>query len=129
MASRMVGVREYRAALKRLPQHLKDEVATSIKTTVDAVHARGKSNIASMVTRRTGTLDRNYRRSVSKKSLKGRVGYLSAAARSAAFYARFINDGTIKMQARPFHTNAVEAEKELDEARMVQARDKALRRL
>lgn len=129
MASKMTGVRETRAALKRAPKALKDNVLAAIKETVDGVHARGKANIAAMVTKRTGALDRNYRKSVAPKSLRGRVGYLSDAARAAAFYARFINDGTVKMEARPFHTNAVEAEKELDTQRMVTARDKALQAL
>lgn len=126
MASTMTGVREYRAALKRAPNDLRENVLAAVTETVNGVHARGKANIRSMVTRRSGELDRNYRKSISKKSLSGRVGYLSAKAREAAFYARFVNDGTIKMSARPFHTNAVEAEMELDEARMVAARDRVL---
>lgn len=126
MASRMTGVREMRAALKRAPDNLKDGVRDAIQKTVDGVHARGKANIAAMVTNRTGNLFRLYRKSNAPKTLRGRVGYLSAASRDGAFYARFVNDGTVKMEARPFHTNAVEAEKELDEARMVKARDHML---
>lgn len=129
MASKMTGVREYRAALKRAPEHLREEVGAAVQETVVGVHTRGKENIASMTTRRTGELARNYRRSFSKKSLSGRVGYLSAKARDVAFYARFVNDGTVKMAARPFHTNAVEAERELDTQRMVKARDDVLARL
>lgn len=129
MASRMTGVREYRAALKRAPEHLREEVFAAVKETVDGVHARGKANIASMTTRRTGKLAFWYRKGVSKRSLSGRVGYLSAKARDEAFYARFINDGTVNMAARPFHTNAVEAEREIDTQRMVKARDDVLARL
>lgn len=129
MASRMTGIKEYRAALRRLPADLKEDVAAAIKTTVDGVHARGKANIQSMVKRRTGTLEKNYRKSVAKKALRGRVGFLSAKARSEAFYARFINDGTVNMAARPFHTNAVEAEQEADTQRMVRARNLALAKL
>lgn len=124
--SRMHGIREYRAALKRAPAHLRDGVGDAVKQTTEAVHARGKANIDSMTTARTGELRRNYRRSFSKTSLKGRVGYLSAKARDAAFYARFVNDGTVKMAARPFHTNAIEAERDADTARMVKARDRVL---
>lgn len=129
MASYMTGVREYRAALKAAPDHLRDKVAEAVKATTFAVHARGKANIASMVKRRSGTLARRYRKSFSKKTLRGRVGYLSTASRADAFYARFINDGTVNMPARPFHTNAVEAERELDTQRMVKARDNMLGRL
>lgn len=129
MASRMTGVREYRAALKRAPAHLREEVADAIKQTVDGVHARGLANIDAMTTARSGFLRRYYNKSVGRKSLRGRVGYLSSTSREVVFYARFINDGTVKMAARPFHTNAVEAEQELDTARMVKARDDALARL
>lgn len=126
MASKMTGVREFRAALKRAPNDLRDEVLTAVTTTVNGVHAKGKANIASMTTKRTGELSRNYRKGISRKQLSGRVGYLSAKARGAAFYARFVNDGTSKMQARPFHTNAIESERELDTMRMVAARDRVL---
>lgn len=126
MASRMTGAKEFRAALKRAPADLKREVAAAIKQTVDGVHARGKANIRAMVTRQTGALERNYRKSFSPRALRGRVGYLSARSRDEAFYARFINDGTIKMAARPFHTNAVEAEMESDQQRMVTARNRIL---
>lgn len=126
MASRMTGVRQYRADLKRAPAQLKESVADAIRETVDGVHGRGKANIAAMVISRSGALARNYRKSVGRKSLRGRVGYLSAKARDEAFYARFVNDGTINMAARPFHTNAVEAEMDLDQSRMVKARDRVL---
>lgn len=129
MSSHMTGVREYRAALKRAPEHLREEVFRAIKETVDGVHARGRANIASMTTQRTGQLMRWYRKGLSRKGLSGRVGYLSSGARDLAYYARFVNDGTINMVARPFHTNAVEAEQELDTARMVKARNDALARL
>lgn len=128
MASKMTGVRVYRAALKRLPAHLREEVAESIQETVNGVHSRGKANIATMTNEQSGDLNRLYRKSNAPKTLRGRVGYLSAASRAKAFYARFVNDGTIKMAARPFHDNAVEAEQELDTARMVKARDDAFRK-
>lgn len=126
MASRMTGVREYRAALKRAPNDLRENVLAAVTETVNGVHARGKANIRAMTTPRSGLLFREYRRSVSKKTLQGRVGYLSETTREVVFYARFVNDGTINAEARPFHTNAVEAEMELDEARMVKARDRIL---
>lgn len=127
--SEMLGIREYRAALKRAPADMREQVFGAIKTTVDGVHGRAKGNIASMVKKRSGALDRNYRKYVSRQNLTGRVGYLSAAAAAKAFYARFVNDGTSQMPARPFHTNAVEAEKELDTARMVKARDDVIRKM
>lgn len=124
--SKMTGVKEMRRALRRLPDDLKTGVVEAIKETTKGVHERGKANIDAMTIRRSGLLFREYRRSVAPKQLRGRVGYLSATARAVVYYARFINDGTAKMEARPFHTNAVEAERELDTKRMVDARDKAL---
>ena len=126
MASRMTGAREFRHALRRAPEALRREVLEAIKETVDGVYARGLANIDSMTNRRTGVLRRNYRKSVARKALRGRVGYLSATSQHAAFYARFINDGTVNMPARPFHTQAVEAERDADTARMVRARDHTL---
>lgn len=126
MTSRMTGIKEARAALKQAPSVMKDEVIAAIRQTVNGVHSRGQSNISSMVTQRSGALLRNYRKSVRTASLTGVVGYITAKARSEAFYARFINDGTVKMAARPFHTNAVESEKEADQGRMVKARDRVL---
>ncbi|MEO0623137.1 MAG: hypothetical protein AAF183_13000 [Pseudomonadota bacterium] len=122
----MVGVREYRTALKDAPEDLQREVFGAIKQTVDGVHGRGKANLAAMTDEQSGTLRRLYRKTTSRRSLSGRVGYLSDAARFDVFYARFIHDGTIHMPARPFHGNAIEAEQELDQARMVKARDNLL---
>lgn len=126
MASRMTGIREFRSALKDAPDALRDRIYRAIKTSVDGVHARGLGNLASMVQRRTGTLARNYRRVANRQGLSGRVGYLSDKARTEAFYARFINDGTSRISARPFHTAAVEAEEDADTRRMVEARDDVL---
>lgn len=127
--SEMLGIREYRAVLKKAPAELRAEVFEAIGTTVNGVHARAKSNIRTMVKRRTGVLEKNYRKYVSRQNLTGRVGYLSSAARAAAFYAGFVNDGTQNAPAKPFHTNAVEAEKELDTARMMKARDDVVRKM
>ena len=129
--TRMKGIRQMRRALKRLPDDLKDQVRKEMQITLDGVHARGRANIAAMIPKagndvRTGNLKRLYRKSKVGKALKGRVGYLSRASFRKAWYARFVNDGTVKMTARPFHTNAVEAEKERDTRRMVLARNKAV---
>lgn len=129
MASKTLGIREFRAALKRLPEDMRREVFEAVSKTAKGVHQKGRANIASMTTKRSGDLSRLYRVGLSRKALSARVGYLSEKSRGAAFYARFINDGTSKMQARPFHTNAVESERELDTQRMVRARDDALRRV
>lgn len=132
MASEMHGPTAYRKALRKAPDDLKSHVAEALRETVVGVHTRGKANIRTMLKQgphRTGVLERNYRRSVSSKSLTGRVGYLSARAREVAFYARFVHDGTRHSQPHPFHGNAVEAELEHDKRRMIEARDTVLRKL
>lgn len=129
MAEAWEGARRFQAAIRKAPDDLKKIVADELRETVNAVHAKGRANLAAMVTPRSGALERNYRKSLSKKTLTGRVGYLSAKAKRAAFYARFINDGTRKMAARPFHTNAVESEKEQHQRRMLRARDTVLREI
>lgn len=127
MPSKIEGIREMRRDLRRAPEMLRERVADAIRETVDAVHRRGRENIASMVERRTGLLAQNYRKRVSRQSLVGRVGYLSRKSQAETFYARFVNDGTRRAEARPFHTEAVEAERERDLQRMIDARDAALR--
>ncbi|WP_216671389.1 hypothetical protein, partial [Mangrovicoccus sp. HB161399] len=67
------------------------------------------ANIGSMTTRRTGKLRSWYRKSLRKAKVSGFVGYISAKARSAAYYARFVHDGTLRQDARPFHERAVDA--------------------
>lgn len=141
--SRMLGVREFRGALKRAPAELRGLAADGIAATVAEVHARGRANVEAMaigtspkpVQKRKGkqyprrVLRRHYRKSVSRKRLVGKVGYLTRKARREAYYVRFVHNGTAKMAARPFHARAVEASASADEKRMVRARDIALGRL
>lgn len=122
-------IKAYRKDLREAPEELRENIVAALKETVTAVHARGKANIQSTFKRRTGALLRNYKRTVRKKSLTALVGYITKAGRRDAFYARFLHDGTRSMPARPFHGNAVEAEKEADTRRHIEARDKVLRDL
>lgn len=107
--SRMIGIRKRRAAQRSAPSILAQAVRGHLAEIVRTVEADGKSNMDAMVKRRSGALKRYYRSSVSGGALLvGRVGYLTPRARKNAFYARFLNDGTRDMPARPFHDNAVE---------------------
>lgn len=72
----------------------------------------------------TGQFRRLYRRSISKKQLKGRVGLLSSTSVARAPQVRWFNDGTINQPARPFHDDAFEAE----EDRFIRNQAPALRR-
>ncbi|QDL91500.1 hypothetical protein FDP22_06720 [Paroceanicella profunda] len=106
--SRVDGIRAQRVRVKRLTTALQEEVADSINETIDQVHAAGLANLDAMVTRRTGRLRRYYRKAFRRGTLEGLVGYISAKGRDAAFYARFVHDGTEEMAARPWHDTAIE---------------------
>lgn len=61
----------------------------------------------------TGLFRRNYRWSISRAKLKGRVGFLSARAARNAFYAKWFFYGSENQPARPVHDDAFEANREL----------------
>lgn len=93
-----------------MPGVLEERSRGELAVTVREVAAEGRANIRAMTRRRSGQLLRFYRSSVSRGAIAvGRVGYLTARAKRSAFYARFINDGTREIAARPFHSLAVEA--------------------
>lgn len=107
--SKIIGVAEARQALRNAPKYIRFLAADVIEDVIKSTHLDAKANMNSMgIKKKSGNLSRFYRRSINKKKLTGRVGLLSSRARKKAFYARFINDGTEKMTARPFHTAAVE---------------------
>lgn len=105
--SRLKGVAGARARARARPDILDQKIVVAISETVEAVHQAGRSNIDSMVKRRSGLLRRRYRKQVRKSQKTGLVGYISKSARRAAFYARFVHDGTRYATARPFHDLAV----------------------
>lgn len=105
--SRLRGVKSARARARARPDILETKAGAAIQDTIEAVHQTGKANISTMVTRRTGILERNYKLKFSKKQLLGEVGFVSRRAMMTAYYARFVNDGTRHAQARPFHDLAV----------------------
>ncbi|AHD12145.1 HK97-gp10 family putative phage morphogenesis protein [Phaeobacter gallaeciensis] len=95
-----------RKSARRNSRHSK-AVADGISSTVDEVHRAGLQNMDGMVKHKSGKLRRGYRKRLRKKGLQGLVGYVSAAARRSAFYARFVHDGTAKTKPYPYHDNAV----------------------
>lgn len=105
--SRLRGVKRARANARARPDILDQLSVKAITETVDAVHQAGRANIDSMVKRRRGLLRRRYGKSVRKSQKLGMVGYVTKAARRAAFYARFVHDGTKTAASRPFHDLAV----------------------
>lgn len=105
--TRASGFKKSRQKSRRRVSRLDDAVADALGETADEVHRAGLENIDAMVGKKTGRLRRGYRKRLSRKSLKALVGYVSAAARRSAFYARFVHDGTSKAKARPYHDHAV----------------------
>lgn len=105
--SRLKGVTKARARARQRPDILDQKAVAAISDTVDEVHQAGRANIDSMVKRRSGLLRRRYRKQVRKNTKTGLVGYITKSARKAAFYARFVHDGTKFATGRPFHDLAV----------------------
>ncbi|WP_208348702.1 hypothetical protein [Pseudaestuariivita rosea] len=124
---RAKGFKRARARVRRSVSALEEASLDALAETVDAVHRAGRQNIQAMVRRRSGRLSRFYRKSISRARKLGRVGYLTRRARREAFYARFVHDGTRRLQARPFHDQAVAQEDAPHLRRMGRAVRKALR--
>lgn len=124
--SRATGFKRARSAAKKRPAVLDRAVVDAISETVDAVHAEGVSNINALMTRRTGLLRRRYRRQMRAARKTGVVGYVTLSSARAAFYARFVHDGTRYITARPFHDLAVASQREKHRARMLRAKRRAI---
>lgn len=124
--TRVSGFKRARKKSKRRVGRLDGAVIAAIGETVDDVHRAGLENIDAMTNKKSGRLRRFYRKKLSPTSLKGLVGYFSAAARRSAFYARFVHDGTSKSKARPYHDDAVLEHEGRHRARMRQANEIAL---
>ena len=105
--SRLKGVSKARARSRQRPDILDAKTVAAISETVDQVHKAGRENIDRMIKRRSGLLRRRYRKQVRSRTKTGLVGYITKSARKAAFYARFVHDGTRYAEARPFHDLAV----------------------
>jgi len=123
---RATGFRAARAKSRRRAKSLDANTAAAIATTITEVQRDGSDALASMTTRRTGKLERFYKKALREGGAVGLVGYITAAARRSAFYARFIHDGTSKMRARPFHDQAVLSAEGKHRARMRRAQKRAV---
>jgi len=126
--SRIRGWKGARGRARARPGVLDEMVLDGLAATVTEVRQDAWENINSMATRRTGILRRNYRKSMSKAKMTGRVGYITRAAKRKAFYARFIHDGTRYIQARPFHDIAVARQEGKHRARMARAQHRAVKK-
>jgi hypothetical protein len=135
------GARELRAAIRRAPQDLRDEAIKEVKASTDQMHRRVMELLASAskfaplwhgkpgMQNITGAARRNYRKSVSKAKMQGRVGLLTSGAERAAFHLRFFFYGTSHQPARPAHDEAFEAERDVFIERQTKALANVLRRM
>lgn len=124
--SRSTGFKTARKKSVKRVGRLDDKAADAIQETVSEVHTAGRENIDSMLRKISGKLRRGYAKKMSKKSLKGLVGYVNSRARQTAFYARFVHDGTSNAKAFPFHDQAVLEFEGKHRARMGRALSDAL---
>jgi hypothetical protein len=124
--SRLKGTKQARARARQRPDILDQKTVAAISDTVDEVHQAGRNNIDNMVKRRKGLLRRRYTKSVRKAKKVGLVGYITKSARRAAFYARFVHDGTKFAASRPFHDLAVAEQEGPHKRRMRSALQKTI---
>lgn len=124
--TRARGFKTARRNSKRRVDRLDENAAAAITQTVNEVHATGRENIDAMLRRISGKLRRGYAKKMSRKTLSGMVGYVSAKSRKSAFYARFVHDGTSEAKAHPFHDQAVLEHEGKHKKRMRNAQASAL---
>ena len=116
------GAKELRAAIKRAGPELRAEATKEVRASTKRMHQmaqagfnsasalapfwHGKSGMQSI----TGAARRNYRMSVTKDGMTGRVGLLTGTALKNAFYLKYFLFGTSHQPARNVHDLAFEAE-------------------
>jgi HK97 gp10 family phage protein len=111
-AAHWVRLNEKRAALKRLPEHLRDR----LQKTSDVTAFQVSRLISQRMRRRTGKM-------AAAVTWKSRPSTLSAIVGidKSAFYWKFWEYGTVKMEARPSVRPAKEAMAADHDARLTQA--------
>lgn len=118
------GAQDVRRAIKRAGPELEKQALQEVRKSSKRMYDDTMSglNTASEYARfyhggvgmqqLTGLFRRNYRWSISKRKLTGRVGFLSARAARAAYYAKWFFYGSENQPARPVHDDAFEANRE-----------------
>lgn len=132
------GAKELRAAIRRAGPELRKQATAEVRASTKRMHSRvmrmlltsgmayaphwhGKAAMQNI----TGNARRNYRYSVSERMMRGRVGLLSPAAESRAFYFRFYLFGTVHQPSRNVHDAAFEQERDV----FIDNQQKALERV
>ena len=108
----LIGLKEANRALKKLPDFAKAKAQDVMDVTAFNVSQGAQRRVR----RRTGQLAGDIAWQRRPRSLSAVVG---VAARS--FYWKFLEYGTVKMEAQPFMRPAAEAEQHDHQQRMVKA--------
>jgi hypothetical protein len=123
--ARIRGAKELRASLKKMSPALKNEAMKEVEASTKRMHETARMLMGTAAIYAplwhggagmqdiTGAARRNYRRSILRSQMRGRVGLLTPAAERAAFYLRFFIDGTVHQPARNFHDDAFERERDV----------------
>jgi len=115
--TRVIGLKEANAALRRLPEFAKAKAQREIDVTAFQVHAGALARVR----RRTGFLALV----LGWQSRPGTVSAVVGVENDTAFYWKFLEYGTVHMSAKPFMRPAAEAVEADHESRLVRALSEA----
>ena len=123
--AKIIGGKELRARLMKLPVDLRLEASKEVKVSADRMQLEvmaglnaaasyapfwhGKIGMQNI----TGQARRNYKVKISNKGMTGRVGLTTTAARKRARYLRFFFAGTVHQPSRNVHSDVFELERVL----------------
>ena len=139
--SKLSGARRVRKAVREAPVAVQRAIVEELQAVGEAVHAEGLANMdAAFGTSEKGFVEvrgkryprqqvrRRYTLRIAPRALRVRIGYLTPSAQRAAYYARFLHDGTRFFQGSFFHMRAVERGEVIFELRAGVAFKRALRK-
>ena len=116
ISGQWIGLREAKAALRRLPEFVRHGVQIELNTTAIKMVAEMERRVPI----RTGKLLALIRWEDRSDKFSAVVGI-----ENAAFYWKFLEYGTVKMQARPFARPAAAAVRDDHDRRLLDALEEA----
>lgn len=116
VTSQLIGLKEANRALRALPDTVKPNVQQVMDVTASNVARRAQASVR----RRTGRLARSIAWQRRPRTVAAVVGVAPEG-----FYWKFLEYGTVKMEAVPFFRPAAEAEQSAHQEAIVRALDKA----
>ncbi len=139
--ARIIGTTQLQAALKASPAVVREEATKEVRASANAMRARVMDLLASAASyaplwhgqpgmlNLTGKARRNYRVSVVKDGMEGKVGLLTPAAEKATPELRWFFFGTVHQPSRNAHSDAFETERGPFMIKQEAALERALARL